>query len=228
MRMVDWPVGLAPRRITPPLGPNVYRSGVNETTGGGQQTFAGVGGRLRWGADFPPMTGRLAREAEGAITDAGNGANVIRMPWIYRDRRSPTEAGATPVEWGGGVAWDGGVLWGPKYPTVTPKVFHPVGASVVQLTNQEWGHHLGRGEWIGFEGVFAAHRIMRVLAEGVYHVWPPMRAPIAASENKCTLNPVVACTVATDSVKLIEDLDRVTLSVDFVEFLHSKLEIYVS
>ena len=227
MRMVDWPRSIGYASMSLPTGPNVYRSGVNETTAGGQKAYAGVGSRLRWSVTFGRCQRRNARELEGALDNAGNGAEIIRMPWLHGDRLTLDEAGATPVVWDD-VEWSEGGTWGPSYPLVTPAVFHPKGATIVQLTSEAWGHDLGIGSWIGFTGVFAAHRIREVLAPGVYRVGPRLRAPVAASEQRCTLEPVVACTVVPGSVELERDPTTLSGSASFVEVLHSEVETYAT
>lgn len=228
MRMVTWPgdIGVATMRL--PTGPNVYRSGVNESVDASQQAYAGVGGRLHWRYDFARCQGGLARVLEGALTDAAGGANVIRMPWLHGQRRTGPEISATLAEWDEGATWDSGMHWGVSPPLVNSSVVHPVGYTQIRLNNEHWGHKLGRGDWFGFTGVFGAHRVTEVVQTGLYRVWPAMRAVVTPGVNFATLEPVVACTVKPGSIILEEDSTALTGSAEFVEFLHGQIADYVT
>lgn len=216
-RLVDWPLSIPFTAIDGPYGPASVNSGTQTAQSGLEASYSTPGAPWRFRMSMGHMQRGLARLARGTLYSGANGANWYRMRFTPGARRTLAEAGATTVTWDD-VEWSEGGTWGLSYPLVTPAVFMPADTAVITLTSEAWGHDLEIGEFVGWTGHFGAYVIEETFGGGQYRIWPPLRSAVVASEQRCTLEPVMAVKLVSNSYNIgMSGITASGMSAEFVE-----------
>jgi len=190
--IISPPIGLGANSMEPLTGPRTVRGGATESIGGFTQSFASAFGLWRWRFSFPAMNGSLLRDYRGWITALHGGANATRWHFFDPDMLTFAEAGVTPsnfqiatgMPWSNDEPWANSRNWAVSRPDVAVAAAATLGSTTVVLSDDWWGHALGRGSFIGFYPYhFGLYEITKVLDEpGRYRVWPPLRKAITTSD----------------------------------------------
>jgi len=200
-RLLSPPAGLLKTTAIEPLsGPRAVGAAGTQALDGFVQTTAGAFGLWRFRFSFPPMKGIKFRRFRGWLTALHGGANATRWAFFDPDMMTYQEAGvdatdfeiATGTQWSNGEPWSNGENWRLSPPVVSVAAAAAIGATEITLADEWWGHELGLGDRVGFfPFVFGMHEVTEVIADGVYRVWPPLRAAITTAA-KATLKPTLA------------------------------------
>ncbi|WP_075216076.1 hypothetical protein [Mongoliimonas terrestris] len=200
MKLVDWPVGLWARSITPTAGPN--SRGSTESITGDVQTVESPYGLVGLAMEFPPLQGRAARAFRGLVTALHAGANAVRVPWVDPYQPSYEELGTSVtkaeelggVTWSNGLPWSNGQNWQVSPPFAAVETAAAVRATVVELDVAAWGGEIYAGTTFGFVGQFGLYTAKSVTMAGTVatvEIWPSLRKAIT-TDDYVTLRPVIA------------------------------------
>lgn len=209
-RLLSWPIGLAIVGYQPLTGPRTQGAAATESIQGFVQTVASVYGAWRYTFSLRSMRGALARRHRGLTTGLHGGANAVRVPFCDPDIMSWEESGvdATTAEvktgttWSNGMSWENDVNWAAGRPWATIAVDAALGASIVVLEDEYWGHSLQVGDWIGFVPEhFGKYDVTEVIEPGRYRIWPPLRKAITTDDWAC-LSPVMAMRPESEAAAL--------------------------
>jgi hypothetical protein len=212
-RLLSWPHGLRWNRWKWLSGPEAVGASADTTIGDFTQTIATPFGARHIQLSFPPMRGRIARRARGLVTALHKGANAVRLPMCDWDGLPYGEAGVQATRrqlqegktWNNGKPWNNGQTWKITKPNAPVTVAAGLGATIVSLADEFWGHELGMGDWIGFFPLhFGQYEITQVISAGQYRIWPPLRGALAVGDY-ATLYPVMAMRLKADN---LPDADR--------------------
>jgi len=190
-RLLAMPCLPARTEVEPISGPNARNSGANTVADGSEQTFDHVGDVVALRLPTNALEGRQARRERGWMTAFLGGANATRIDFLDADRMTTAEAGGiVSGAWTEG-AWTEGA-WGEWLPRVPLAVAASFNAGTIRLTDRDWGHALGIGDYVGFEPFhFGLYAITAVIAPGHYRIWPRLRKALTA-DDFATLTPVLA------------------------------------
>lgn len=201
-RLVDPPVGIGRISIDPLSGPRTVGKAGTQAIGGFAQTTAAAFGLWRFRFGFHVMREDAYRRYRGWLTAMHGGAVPTRWRFADPDRMRPAQAGLLQdpdtrwdniggPDWANGQAWSNGMPWASEAPDVPVFAAAARGASEVRLADSFWGHGLDVGDQIGFAPFhFGLYTVTRVLDEGRYQIWPPLRKAIGTSDF-ATLDPVL-------------------------------------
>lgn len=226
-RLIDWPELVGVRGRIPLTGPRAVSGSSSESIGGYVQTVAGVFGLWRWQLDLTPMRGEAYRRYRGTVAALHGGSNALRVPFYDPDGIHLYRYTA----FDNGLGWSNGAQLSSLYETVSVADDHALGASVVELVDEYWGHVLGVGDQIGFGPLhFGLYMVTQVIAPGEYRVWPPLRKALVAGSppDYATLLPTMAMKLESEAAasapRGLEAADG--CSMVLVEVLHSDVIDY--
>lgn len=212
-RLLSWPTGLRWNRWKWLAGPETVGAASNSTIGDFTQTVATPFGARHVQLSFPPLRGKPARRARGLMTALHKGANAVRVSMCDWDGMSLAESGLSVTReqvqagtpWDLGVGWDNGENFRITKPNVPVASAAALNATIVQLSDEWWGHELGIGDWIGFFPLhFGLYEITEDLGNGRYRIWPPLRKAVPAGAY-ATQYPTMAMRLKSDN---LPDADR--------------------
>lgn len=216
-RLVDWPSGCGIRALDVINGPQTIGAGQSNSIGDVAQTVATPFGAWSYQFLIPVCKGTLARRIRGWVAAMHGGANATRVPWVDGDMQTFAEVGLNysienqfnGIAWSNGNPWSNGQGWKPSYPFVSVASASAKGQTLVRLSDTWWGRALGIGDIIGFSPFhFGKYMVTEVLGDGLYRVWPPLRAAITTADF-ATLKPVLAMRMTSaDAAKLSRSVDK--------------------
>ena len=194
-RLLSWPVGLVPKKLTVLEGPRTISSGGKESLTGFVQSVQTPFGAWRYQFVFDRTQAAKSRRLRGLYTALHGGANAVRVPWFDNAALRPSEWGVTGysalVNWSNSKPWSNGIGWRGGPPLVAVSAAAGKGATTVSLVSEYWKPFLGIGDMIGFMPYhFGWYQVTEVKTDGSFRIWPPLRAALTAN-SYCTLEPIL-------------------------------------
>lgn len=187
-RLLDWPAAVGIRKMTPLTGPRAVGGGSTESVSGWVQTTGSPFGLWRFQLGVPPMKGEKYRRWRGTVLALHVGANAIRVTFYDPDGLHKYQY----VPWSDGAPWFDGATWASLADTPAIAEAADLGATIIKLADEHWGHQLGIGDWLGITPFhFGLYWVTEVRGDGEYRIWPPLRKAVTTSEF-ATLLPVMA------------------------------------
>lgn len=208
-RLLSWPIGLGRIAYQRLSGPRTVGGASNESMTGFVQTVSSAFGLWRYQLSLPAMRGPMHRLYRQMVTALHGGANAVRVQFNDPDIMSFREAGidvdnavaGQGVTWSNGLPWSNGQNWQLTRPPVTVTHDAALGATIIRLADEHWGHSIASG-WIGFYPLhFGKYEITQVIDAGAgeYRIWPPLRKALIGASTFATLNPVMAMKLESES-----------------------------
>lgn len=207
-RMLNWPRHLRIVAWQPLTGPRTVGGGSSESVTGFVQTTAAAFGAWRWQLSLEFMRHKLFRTYRGMVVALNGGANAVRVPFSDPDGLGYAAAGVIITDkerrvglpFSNHCPFSNGCNWFPSRPPVKVIESAAIGDNIITLDGKFWGHELVGGEWIGFFPFhFGLYVVTEVIDDGVYRVWPPLRAALDSSASYATLRPVMAMRLESES-----------------------------
>jgi len=212
-RLLSWPVGLRWNKWKWLAGPESIGSSSSTSVGDFTQTVASPFGARHIQLSFPILKGKQARRARGLVTALHKGANAVRLHMCDWDGMSLADAGVSVTKaqlqagapWNNGLGFDNGENFHISKPNVAVSEAAAINATIIQLSDQFWGHELGSGDWIGFFPLhFGLYEVTEDFGDGRYRIWPPLRKAVPVG-SYATQYPTMAMRLKADN---LPDADR--------------------